>query len=150
MPRIAMCQEAQVPRCLHVPVRRKRQIELVSAFADQAVIAIPNTHLFEAEQASQRELQESLEYQTAMSNVLAVISRSPNELRPVLDAIVETAARLCEAERAAIWRLINDQFQFVAATGNSPEFIVQMRRNPPPTGRQSMNTAGIFPRSVGS
>jgi signal transduction histidine kinase/putative methionine-R-sulfoxide reductase with GAF domain len=116
----------------------KRQIELVSTFADQAVIAIQNTHLFEAEQASKRELQESLEYQTAMSNVLAVISRSPNELQPVLDAIVETAKRLCEAERTAIWRLVKDRFQFVAATGNSPDFVEQMRRNPPPTGRQSM------------
>src|SRR5262245_45214833 len=64
-----------------------KQIELVQTFADQAVIAIENTRLFEAEQASKRELQESLEYQTAISKVLGVISGSPNELKPVLDAI---------------------------------------------------------------
>src|SRR6476469_3470409 len=64
-----------------------RHIELLKTFADQAVIAIENTRLFEAEQASKRELQESLDYQTATSEVLGVISRSPTELKPVLDSI---------------------------------------------------------------
>src|SRR5262245_32981085 len=72
----------------------EKQIELLKTFADQAVIAIENTRLFEAEQASKRELQESLEYQTATSGILDIISRSKAEIQPVFDAIVQSAARL--------------------------------------------------------
>src|SRR5262249_51439 len=101
-----------------------RQIGLLETFADQAVIPLHNTRLFEAEQASKRELRESLEYQTAMSDVLGVISRSPNEVRPVLDTIVATAQRLCQAERAVVWRLEGETFRAVAHSGQ-PEDLVE-------------------------
>jgi GAF domain-containing protein len=98
----------------------ERQIELVNIFADQAVIAIENARLFEAEQASKRELQESLEYQTATSDVLNVISRSPNELQPVFNGIVATAQRLCEAYDASIVLREGERLKLKAHVGPIP------------------------------
>jgi GAF domain-containing protein/CheY-like chemotaxis protein len=73
----------------------QRQIELVESFADQAMIAINNADLFSKVQERTAEVTEALEYQTATSEVLDVISRSPNELRPVLEAILNVASRIC-------------------------------------------------------
>src|SRR5262249_1139720 len=76
----------------------EKQIEPIETFADQAVIAIENTRLFEAEQQRTRELTETLEQQTAMSEVLQVISRSPGDLQPVFASMLENAVRICDAK----------------------------------------------------
>ena len=81
-----------------------KQIELVTTFADQAVIAIENVRLFDEVQARTRELTESLEQQTATSEVLQVISSSPGELEPVFQAMLENATRICEAKFGVLFR----------------------------------------------
>jgi signal transduction histidine kinase len=119
-----------------------RQIELMATFADQAVIAIENTRLFEEVQARTRELQEALEYQTATSDVLGVISRSPNEVQPVLDTIVQTAQRLCESDRAQFFMLENGKYRLAAYIGTNPEFLKYLAQNPISAEPGSGSTTG--------
>ncbi len=100
-----------------------KQTELIEAFADQAVIAIENVRLFEAEQQRTRELSEALEQQTATSEVLQVISSSPGELAPVFEAMLENATGICGAECGLLYRLEGRAFRAEAQIGVSPEFV---------------------------
>ena len=87
------------------------QIKLLETFADQAVIAIENVRLFQ-------ELKESLEQQTATSEILGVIASSPTDIQPVLDVVAENAARLCEAADANIYRVDGSGYRLVASHWN--------------------------------
>src|SRR5262249_10086094 len=91
-----------------------KQIELVTTFADQAAIAIENVRLFDEVQARTRDLSESLEQQTATSDVLRVISSSPGELGPVFQAMLENATRICEARFGTMLMYEDGTFREVA------------------------------------
>jgi GAF domain-containing protein len=105
-----------------------KQIELVTTFADQAVIAIENVRLFDEVQTRTRDLSESLEQQTATSEVLRVISTSPSELEPVFRAVLANATRLCEASYGALWLCGGDGYRTGALHGPLPEAYLEQLR----------------------
>src|SRR5262249_2781070 len=99
-----------------------REIELVTTFADQAVIAIENVRLFDEVQARTRELSEALEQQTATSEVLQVISSSPGELKPVFETILANATRLSDAKFGVLNLYDGDKFRQVALYNVPPAY----------------------------
>src|SRR5262249_21926758 len=109
----------------------EKQISFLKTFADQAVIAIENVRLFKEIQERNVELREALEHQTATSEVLGIISRSPTDVQPVLDAIVESAARVCGIDDVVLRLNENNALVPVAHFGSMPPDRVEVSIDAP-------------------
>src|SRR5262249_32839597 len=139
---VPMVRDEQVVGAIFVARRQPglfsdTQVQLLKTFADQAVIALENVRLF-------KETRTSLEQQTATADVLKVISRSTFNLQVVLSTLIESAARLCDADQGTITRQIDGAFYRAATHGFSAEFMERVRNLPVQLDRTSASGRALI------
>ena len=127
----------------------EKQIALLKTFADQAVIAIENVRLFQELETRNREITESLEQQTATSEILSVISSSPTDVQPVFDTILRDSLRLCESHYGGIFRFDGEAFHHAATVNVSADLLAYLTSAPIKPGRTSaLRRVGLELRPV--
>jgi two-component system NtrC family sensor kinase len=121
-----------------------KTIDLLKTFADQAVIAIQNANLFDEVQTRTRDLEESLQQQTVTADVLKVISRSTFDLQTVLDTLLSSAARLCQAGHSFIFLREGDVYRLAAGSGGVPEWIEYLKQQSIQPGRGTVAARALL------
>jgi len=140
---------AIVIRRLQVRPFTEKQIALLRTFADQAVIAIENVRLFQELQSRNREITESLEQQTATSEILGVIASSPSDLQPVYQTILQNITRLCESNIAALFLFDGEVLSTAASYGTTAEFTEHLKNSHPrPSHETTTRLAALERRTV--